>query len=138
MNFEYSDEQRALHESLTRWLDKHYTFAQRRERLKAANAIDEATWHTLAEIGLLALPLPEAHGGLDGGSVDVAGVMAILGAKLVLEPYLPTVLAARVIADTGTAAQRERWLPDVAQGRLRLAFAHGEPGSRHARTRVAT
>jgi alkylation response protein AidB-like acyl-CoA dehydrogenase len=138
LNFEYSDEQRALHESLTRWLDKHYTFAQRRERLKAANAIDEATWHTLAEIGLLALPLPEAHGGLDGGSVDVAGVMAILGAKLVLEPYLPTVLAARVIADTGTAAQRERWLPDVAQGRLRLAFAHGEPGSRHARTRVAT
>ena len=129
MNFDYSDEQRALHESLTRWLDKHYTFAQRRERLKAAGPHDDATWRTLAEMGLLALPLPEAHGGLDGNSVDVAGVMAILGAKLVLEPYLPTVLAARVIADTGTPAQCERWLPEVAQGRLRLAFAHGEPGS---------
>jgi len=138
LNFEYSDEQRALHESLTRWLDKRYTFAQRRERLQAASASDDATWHTLAEMGLLALPLPEAHGGLDGGSVDVAGVMAVLGAKLVLEPYLPTVLAACVIADIGTPAQRERWLPDVAQGRLRLAFAHGEPGSRHARTRVTT
>ena len=138
MNFDYSDEQRALHESLTRWLDRHYTFAQRRERLQAASPIDDATWRTLAEMGLLALPLPEAHGGLDGGSVDVAGVMAVLGAKLVLEPYLPTVLAARVIADTGSPAQRERWLPDVAQGRLRLAFAHGEPGSRHARTRVTT
>ncbi len=138
MNFEYSDEQRALHDSLTRWLDKHYTFAQRRERLQATGPADDATWHTLAEMGLLALPLPEAHGGLGGGSVDVAGVMAILGARLVLEPYLPTVLAARVIADAGTAAQCDRWLPEVAQGRLRLAFAHGEPGSRHARTRVAT
>ena len=122
MNFDYSDEQRALHESLTRWLDKHYTFAQRRERLQAARPADDATWHTLAEMGLLALPLPEAHGGLDGGSVDVAGVMAILGAKLVLEPYLPTVLAARLLADTGTPAQCDRWLPEVAQGRLRLAL----------------
>ncbi|MFI4931489.1 MAG: acyl-CoA dehydrogenase family protein [Burkholderiales bacterium] len=138
MNFEYSDEQRALHESLTRWLDKHYTFAQRRERLQATSATDDTTWHTLAEMGLLALPLPEARGGLDGDSVDVAGVMAILGAKGVLEPYLPTVLAARLLADTGTPAQCDRWLPDVAQGRLRLAFAHGEPGTRHARTRVAT
>jgi len=138
LNFDYSDEQRALHESLTRWLDKHYTFAQRRERLKVAGPADDATWHTLAEMGLLALPLPETHGGLAGNSVDVAGVMAILGARLVLEAYLPTVLAARVIADTGTPAQCERWLPEVAQGRLRLAFAHGEPGTRHARTRVAT
>jgi len=138
LNFDYSDEQRALHDSLTRWLDKHYTFAQRREHLRAARPHDDATWHTLAEMGLLALPLPEAHGGLDGDSVDVAGVMAILGARLVLEPYLPTVLAARMIADTGTPAQCGGWLPEVAQGRLRLAFAHGEPGTRHARTRVAT
>ena len=137
MNFDYNDEQRALHESLTRWLDKHYTFAQRRERLKAA-APDDDTWPTLAEMGLLALPLPEAHGGLGGNSVDVAGVMACLGAKLVLEPYLPTVLAATLLADTGTQVQRDRWLPEVAQGRLRLAFAHGEPGARHGRTRVAT
>jgi alkylation response protein AidB-like acyl-CoA dehydrogenase len=138
LNFDYSDEQRALHDSLTRWLDKHYAFAQRRERLNAAHPIDEATWHTLAELGLLALPLPEEHGGLGGGCVDVAGVMGCLGAKLVLEPYLPTVLAAMLLADTGAAAQRERWLPEVAQGRLRMAFAHGEPGARHARTRVAT
>src|SRR5262252_2517863 len=138
VNFDYSDEQRALHESLARWLDKHYTFAQRRERLHAAQTIDENTWHTLAEMGLLALPLPEDHGGLGGGSVDVAGVMGLLGAKLVLEPYLPTVLSAMLLADTGTPVQRERWLPEVAQGRLRLAFAHGEPGSRHARTRVTT
>ena len=138
MNFEYSDEQRALHESLTRWLDKHHTFAQRRERLQAAEPRDDATWHTFAEMGLLALPLPEAHGGLGGNSVDMAGVMGCLGAKLVLEPYLPTVLAALLIAEAGTPAQRERWLPAVAQGRTRLAFAHAEPGVRHARTRVAT
>jgi alkylation response protein AidB-like acyl-CoA dehydrogenase len=138
VNFEYSEEQRALHESLTRWLDRHYTFAQRRERLRAGAIADDAVWATFAEMGLLALPLPEAHGGLGGNSVDVAGVMACLGAKLVLEPYLPTVLAAQLVADTGTPAQRDRWLPEVAQGRLRLAWAHGEPDSRHARTRMAT
>lgn len=138
MNFDHNDEQRALHESLTRWLDKHYGFAQRRDRLRAVGPTDEGTWSTFAEMGLLALPLPEAHGGLGGGSVDVAGVMACLGARLVLEPYLPTVLAAMLLADTGTAALCDRWLPEVAQGKLRLAFAHGEPGARHARTRVAT
>jgi alkylation response protein AidB-like acyl-CoA dehydrogenase len=138
MNFDYTDEQRALHESLTRWLDKHYGFAQRRERLKAAALLDEQAWFTFAEMGLLALPLPEEHGGLGGGSVDLCGVMACLGPRLVLEPYLTTVLAARTIADLGTPAQRERWLPEVAQGRLRLAFAHGEPGARYAHTRVAT
>jgi alkylation response protein AidB-like acyl-CoA dehydrogenase len=138
LNFEYSDVQRALHESLSRWLDKHYTFAQRRDRLRATSPADDAAWSTFAEMGLLALALPEAHGGLGGGSVDIAGVMACLGPKLVLEPYLPTVLAAMLMADTGTAAQRDRWLPEVAQGRLRLAFAHGEPGGRHSRTRVAT
>ena len=138
MNFDYTDEQRALHDSLTRWLDKHYGFAQRRERLKAAAPIDEQTWFTFAEMGLLALPLPEAHGGLGGGSVDLCGVMACLGPRLVLEPYLATVLAARAIAEAGTPAQCERWLPDVGQGRLRLAFAHAEPGARHARTRVGT
>ena len=138
MNFEYSDEQRALHESLTRWLDRHYTFAQRRERLRASAAADDAVWATFAEMGLLALPLPEAHGGLGGNSVDVAGVMACLGAKLVLEPYLPTVLTAQLVADAGTPAQRDRWLPEVAQGRLQLAWAHGEADSRYARTRVST
>jgi alkylation response protein AidB-like acyl-CoA dehydrogenase len=137
MNFEYSEEQRALHDSLTRWLDKHYGFAQRRERLNS-NALDESAWFTYAEMGLLALPLPEAHGGLGGGSVDLCGVMACLGPRLVLEPLLSTVLAARAIADAGAPAQCERWLPEVAQGRMRLAFAHGEPGARHARTRVHT
>src|SRR5262249_49196053 len=83
-------------------------------------------------------PLPEEHGGLGGGSVDLCGVMACLGPRLVLEPYLPAVLAARAIAAAGAPAQRERWLPDVAQGRLRLAFAHTEPGARYARARVAT
>ena len=138
MNFEYTDEQRALHESLTRWLDKHYGFAQRRERLKADALLDEQAWFTFAEMGLLALPLPEEHGGLGGGSVDLCGVMGSLGPRLVLEPYLCTVLAARAIAQAGSSAQCERWLPEVAQGRLRLAFAHGEPGARYAHARVAT
>jgi alkylation response protein AidB-like acyl-CoA dehydrogenase len=138
VNFDYSDEQRALHESLTRWLDKHHSFAQRRERLKSNAAADETTWHTFAEMGLLALPLPEAHGGLGGNSVDIAGVMACLGAKLVVEPYLSHVLAAMAVADAGAPAQHERWLPAAAEGRQRLAWAHGEPDARHARTRVAT
>lgn len=137
MNFDRSPEQQALLDSLQRWLDRHYSFTQRKAVMGSAPGCSDEAWATYAEMGLLALTLPEADGGLGAGLTELGDVMQLLGAALALEPLLPTVLAASLLAELGTPAQRERWLPAVADGRTRLALAHGEPGQRHARTRVA-
>lgn len=139
MEFDYSDEQRAIQDSLQRWLGKHYAFEHRRAALRSGTGLHAQAWGTFAEMGLLALPLPEAHGGLGGNAVDVGLVMEQLGAAGVIEPYLATVvLGAGLLVAAGSAAQQAAWLPGVAEGRVKLAWAHQEPGMRHARHRIET
>ena len=138
MELDYSEDQLAIQQSLQRWLGKNYSFEQRRAVMKSDSGFSAGAWATYAEMGLLALPLPEAHGGLGGNSVDVGLVMETLGASLALEPYLATVvLGAGLIAAAGSAAQRQALLPAVAEGSLKLAWAHHEPAMRYSRLRFA-
>jgi len=93
----------------------------------------------LAEIGLLGLPFPADHGGFGGRAVDLMSVMEAFGDALLVEPYVATVaLAGRLVARAGTEAQKREILPAVAEGRLAMAFAHGEDGMRYDLARVAT
>ena len=139
MEFDHSEEQLAIRDSLDRWLTKNYTFDARRKLLASETGASAEAWSTYAEMGLLALPIAEAHGGLGGNGVDVALVMEAFGKALVLEPYLSTVvLGAGLIEAAGYEAQRASLLPAVAEGRLKLAVALQEPASRYARHRVAT
>lgn len=125
MNFSLNEEQQLLGDSLARFLERDYTFEQRREILRGAGT-SPAAWATLAELGLLALPLPPAHGGFGGGAPDLLHVMMALGRGLVVEPYLATaVIGARAVAVGGTDTQCEQILPAVAEGRMKLALATG-------------
>jgi alkylation response protein AidB-like acyl-CoA dehydrogenase len=126
MNFDYNEEQQLLADSVRRFLQKDYDFEKRKAILK--NGWSEHVWATFAEMGLTALPLPAEYGGFGGGAVDLMSVMEAFGEALVVEPYLPTVLAAQVIAKAGTAQQKQSILPLVAQGKMRLALATGERG----------
>jgi len=138
MEFEPSDELKALQDSLARWLAQHYTFATRRELMAGGAGHSEEAWATYAGMGLLALPLPADDGGLGGAWSDFCALAGTLGTAMVLEPVLPTLVAADALGAAGSAPQRSRWLPAVAEGRAKLAWAHGEPGARFARTKVAT
>jgi alkylation response protein AidB-like acyl-CoA dehydrogenase len=123
MNFSLSEEQQLLADSLARFIERDYTLERRKAIIHGEGTSAEA-WATLAELGLLALPLPAEHGGFGGGAGDLLPVMQALGRGLVVEPYLATaVLGAGAIADGGTDAQREQWLPAVAEGRAKLAVA---------------
>jgi len=126
MNFDYNEEQQLLADSVRRFLQKDYDFEKRKAILQ--NGWSERVWATFAEMGLTALPLPAEHGGFGGGAVDLMSVMEAFGEALVVEPYLPTVLAAQVIAKAGSAQQKQSILPLVAQGKMRLALATGERG----------
>ena len=143
MDFDLTDEQKALQDTLSRFIEKDYAFDTRKAIVKsadgAAKGYSPAKWKQLADLGLLALPLPEAHGGMGGTAIDTMLVMQLLGKGLVLEPYLSTVvLCAGLIRDAGSEAQQAAILPGVAEGKLTLALAHYERGGRYENAAVTS
>ena len=103
-------------------------------RLRAAEAspdgVDDALWARLAEANLLGLALPEPHGGLGFGFLELCSFLEEIGRALAPVPALATlVLGALPIAEFGTPEQRARWLPEVAAGRVLLSAALEDAGS---------
>jgi len=138
MNFDYTDEQNALRDSLSKWAAQQYDFDKRKAALSDENAWKK-NWATFAELGLLAAPLPEEFGGLGGGAIDVAVVAEEFGKALVVEPYVPTVvLGGGAINYAGNAAQKDQHLNAIASGERIIAFAQAEPKSRWSLNDVST
>ena len=129
MNFDYNEEQQLLADSVRRFLQNSYPFEERKKIIDGEGWSPQV-WARFAEMGLTGLPLPAEHGGFGGGAVDLMGVMEAFGEALVIEPYLPTVIAARLVARGGSDAQKGAVLPAVAEGKMKLAFAHDEQGAR--------
>jgi alkylation response protein AidB-like acyl-CoA dehydrogenase len=95
-------------------------------------------WNRFAALGLPAIGLPEAHGGI-GGAAELAIAFEAFGRAMALEPLLAsTVLAGTAIARAGSAGQAARLLPAIADGTLRGALAHAEAGAGHAPCWVET
>ena len=139
MDFEPSDDQRLLQESVSRLLADTYSFAQRKTYLAQPDGWSREMWGKFAELGLLGLPFGEEYGGFGGGPQEVMLVMQAFGRVLVLEPFLSTVvLAGTAVRTAGTAAQKQAILPAIAEGTLKLAFAHSERQARYDLTDVVT
>ena len=139
MNFEYSDEQQQLADSVRKYLANDYTFDKRKAIVHSASGCSEQAWATFAEMGLTAIALPEADGGFGGGAIDLMAVMEACGEALVVEPLLDQIgLGARLVARAGTTTQRAALLPGVIDGSLKLAFAGLEPGRRYELAPQAT
>src|SRR6266446_8948307 len=139
MDFDFTEEQRLLRDTVERLLADHYAFAKRRAYLAEPDGWSRALWAQYAELGLLGLPFAEAHGGFGGGGIEVMLVMEAFGRALVLEPYLATVvLAGTALRLAGTDAQQAALLPQVAEGKLLLAVAHGERQARYDLSDVLT
>ena len=132
MNFELSDEQTLLAETIKRFVATHYNFDARAKIMGSPGGWSTDVWAAIAEMGLLGLPFAEAHGGFGGSTVDVMLVMEAIGEGLLVEPYLATVgLGGRFVARAGTKAQYDRILPSLIEGKHTMAFAHTEPGARY-------
>ncbi len=139
MDFELSDDQRLLQDSITRLLGDRYAFEQRKTYLKATEGFSPAMWTQYAELGLLGLPFAEEYGGFGGGAQEVMLVMQAFGRALILEPYLATVvLGGTALKLAGSDAQKAEILPAIAEGRVKLAFAHSERQARYDLTDVVT
>jgi pimeloyl-CoA dehydrogenase small subunit len=139
MDFDLTDEQRLLKDSVDRLIADQYQFEQRKKYMAEPDGWSRAAWQQYAELGLLGLPFAEAHGGFGGGPVETMIVMEAFGRGLVLEPYFATViLGGGLLRRAASAAQQQALLPQVTQGKLKLAFAHVERQSRYDLADVAT
>jgi len=132
MDFDLNDDQRLLKDSVDRLIVDRYAFEQRKKFAREPDGWSRELWAQYAELGLLGLPFSEAHGGFGGGPVETMIVMEAFGRGLILEPYLATVtLGGGLVRRAGSAAQQSALLPEIAAGRLKLAFAHVERSSRY-------
>jgi alkylation response protein AidB-like acyl-CoA dehydrogenase len=139
MDLTLSDEQRLLRESAERFVGETYDAEHRRRLANDPLGFSAGIWKQFAELGWLALPIPEAYGGLGGGAVEIGILMEAFGRGLVSEPYLSTVvIGAALIAERGSEAQKQALLPAIADGSLYLAFAHSERAARFDLAEVAT
>jgi alkylation response protein AidB-like acyl-CoA dehydrogenase len=130
MDFNYSETQRLLHDSATRYLTERFTLDHRRALRDSADGLDHGAWAKFAELGWLALAVPEALGGFGGSAADVAVLSAALGGQLVTEPFASTaVFAVHVLANA--ASPPAEALEAIAAGEARYALAHDEPGERY-------
>ena len=139
MDFDLTEDQRLLKESVDRLVADQYGFAQRKTYATEATGWSAKMWGQFAEMGLLGLPFAETVGGFGGGPVETMIVMETFGRGLVLEPFFATVvLGGGLLRRAGSAALQGALIPQVTAGKLKLAFAHVERQSRYNLADVST
>ena len=139
MNFDLSEEQRLLAESLTKWAARSYDFDRRQKICASPEGRSPEVWAELADLGLTGLPFAEEDGGFGGGPVETMIAMEAIGRALVGEPWLDAVVLTGALLRHGASAeQRAELVPAIVAGEFLLVAATGEPQSRWNLADVAT
>lgn len=139
MDFDLSEDQTLLQDSVRKLLSDKYGFEQRKATMASDTGWSREAWAQYAELGLLGLPFAESEGGFGGGREEVLIVAEQMGRAITLEPWLTTVVVGGGFLRHGAdAATRGALVPKVAAGECLLAFAHTERQSRYDLFDVAT
>lgn len=132
MDFNFTDEQTMVRDSLSRLVRENYDFDTRRAVVEGDAGWRPEIWAQLAELGLLGMPFSEEDGGFGGGAIDSMIVMEEFGKGLVVEPYVPTVVCAGgFFKHAGTDAQKAEHIGGIVDGSRVYAFAYAEPRGRY-------
>jgi hypothetical protein len=137
MDFEFSDDQASLRDAVARWVDKGFGF-ERRHALAKAGGSSREVLNELAELGLMGLAVPEAHGGMGFGPVEAMVVMEELGRGLVHAPYAAAALVTPHLLAAAPQAVQAQWLPRIAAGEALVVLAHQERAARYRLHHVTT
>jgi alkylation response protein AidB-like acyl-CoA dehydrogenase len=139
MNFDFTEEQSMLRDSVARFIQDDYDFDTRRTIAESDAGFSAEKWQTFAELGWLSIPFAEEHGGFGGSAVDVMLVMEELGKGLVLEPYLATVLLFGGLLQKGASPELQaEYIPRIIEGNSLGGFAYLERQSRFELADVKT
>ena len=137
MDFDFSDDQEMLRDTVRKWVARSYTFERRRAIVKAGG-FSPGAWKELAELGLLGLYVSEQNGGMGFGPIDAMVVMEELGRGIVMEPFAAVSLVATSLLNAGQAPSSALWLQGIAEGRERVVLAHQERAARYRLAHVET
>ena len=139
MNFDLTDEQRLLQDSVARFVADNYSLEKRIALTAAEPGYSRDHWRTFAELGWLALPFSEDDGGIGGSALDVMLLMEQFGKALVVEPFLASiVLGGGAVRRVGSVAQKTQILPGLIAGTSQLALAYVETQAPHDASDVTT
>ena len=137
MDFDFTDDQVSLRDAVQRWVDKGFGF-ERRHALAKAGGATRAVYVELAELGLTALAVPEAHGGMGFGAIEAMVVAEELGRGLVNAPYAHAALMTPALLAAAPAALQHAWLPRLADGSALVVPAIHERAARWKLAHVST
>jgi pimeloyl-CoA dehydrogenase small subunit len=140
MDFDFSDEQRQLKDSIDRLLNSAYGDLNKRiGYMKEPAGYSAALWRQYADLGLLGVPFAEEHGGLGQGLTETMIIAEAFGRALAVEPYLATVvLAGGALRHAGNDTLASELVPAIVEGKLTLALAHQEKQARYDLADTAT
>ena len=131
MNFELSEEQRMIQQSVERFVEENYDLDSRVSLSAKDPGFGVDHWNTMAELGWLGLPFAESDGGFGGDQIDTMVVMEQFGKGLVLEPYLASiVMGGGALKRGGSETLKSDMIPGVIDGSRQLAFAYAEQQAR--------
>lgn len=127
MNFEFTQEQQLIKDSVTRFVQDNYQLEKRMEVSTSDIGFSQSHWQQFAELGWLGLPFSEADGGFGGNEIDTMLIMEEFGKGLVLEPFLASiVLAGGALRRAATTEQKAALLPQLIDGSTQLTLAWAE------------
>ena len=125
MNFQLSEEQQMLADSAKRFV-RDNSDVETHRRNKKLMPLDAATWQQFADLGWLAVPFEEEHGGLGMGPLETMVLLEALGEGLIMAPYIATVVLGGGFLRQASAAQQAETIPALLEGKLQVAFAAEE------------
>ena len=139
MNFELSEEQKMIQQSVERFVQENYDLSNRIKISSEDPGFSEDYWSSMAELGWLGLAFDEADGGFGGDQIDTLVLMEQFGKGLVLEPFLANiVLGGGAIKRGGSQAIKDSIIPKLIEGSLQITLAYAEEQSRFDINDVAT
>jgi alkylation response protein AidB-like acyl-CoA dehydrogenase len=139
MNFELSEEQKMIQQSVERFVQENYDLPKRVEISSKDPGYSKDYWGSMAELGWLGLPFNEEDGGFGGNQIDTLVIMEQFGKGLVLEPFLANVvLGGGAIQMGGSEELKKEILPSLIEGTKQVTLAYAEQQSRFDLEDVAT
>lgn len=128
MNFELSEEQQMVADSIERFVQENYALETRTAIVAGKPGFSTDYWKTMSELGWFGLSFSEDDGGFGGNQIDTMVLMEQFGKGLVVEPFMASVvLGGGALKRAANSDQKKAWLEGVIDGSKQLALAYMEP-----------
>ena len=139
MNFELSEEQKMIQQSVERFVQENYDLSNRIKISSENPGFSKEYWSSMAELGWLGLAFSEEDGGFGGNQIDTLVLMEQFGKGLVLEPFLANVVLGGGSIKRGASQEiKDSIIPSLIDGSLQITLAYAEEQSRFDIEDVAT